>query len=246
MKAYADTNRGCVRAENQDVFRLLEVPGGLLAVVCDGMGGHAGGRTAATLAADTFTAAFSRQYVGLKDGGRFTEHDIHRFFGNAVYEANNIVFERGVTDFALAGMGTTFTAVYVLAGHAFLCNIGDSRTYLVRDGQATRLTRDDSYVQGLIDAGELTEEEARVHEKRNLLTRALGTRPYTEFFFAEVPVKKGDRLLLVSDGFTCYYRDGEIGPLVAGKKTAAVLKTCIEGACECGGADNITVAVIDI
>lgn len=247
MRAYADSHIGFLRGENQDVCRLTEVSGGILALVLDGMGGTAGGRIAAEVAASTFAEHFAAICEEKKGERAFTPADIRRFFSHAVYHANTAVFERSVTVPDLQGMGTTISAAYLTPGRVYIANIGDSRVYLLRGAEILRLTRDDSYVQEMIDSGNMTEEEARKSNHRNLITRAVGTAPYVDFHFVEHTIQKGDRILLTSDGFTGYYTDEEIAQLACEHtEPKALVKACLAGACARGGADNITAAVMEI
>ena len=246
MKAYADTNIGLVREENQDVFRLLEVEGGILAAVFDGMGGVAGGRVAAELAATEFVAEFSRHCATLAKGGAPTETDIHRILGHAIYRANAAVLEAAVLNPEFKGMGTTVAAVYLLGDTAYIAHIGDSRVYLLREGEAVRLTQDDSLVREKIERGEMTEQEARESRERHFLTRALGVAPYADFHFTVQKTKGGDRLLLSTDGLHAAFSDEEIASLAHNTPASLLPARCIEAACARGGADNITVAAIEI
>ena len=247
MKTHAVTDIGLVRHENQDACEILELPemNGVLAVVCDGMGGAAGGRIASELAIRNFTDAMNA-FLRAPD---FVADEIalHQCFSEAVYRANREVFDRSVITPDLKGMGTTLSAALLLGNRLFAVNVGDSRVYLLRNLRLARLTHDDSYVQTLIDQGRLTEEEARLHPRRNLLTRALGTKPYTEFDFEGYTVEPGDRLLLTSDGLTTCARDSEIAALLtAVRKTDEAANALVAAARSAGGPDNITVIVIDI
>ncbi len=247
MRAFADSHIGLIRGENQDVCRLAEAPGGILALVLDGMGGIAGGRIAAEVAAE----AFAERFIGIceekKGETAFSSTEIRRFYSHAVYHANQAVFERSVATPQLQGMGTTLSAAYLTPGRVYIANIGDSRVYLLRSGEIMRLTHDDSFVQEMMDSGKMTEEEARKSDRRNLITRALGTSPYIDFHFVEHAVQKGDRILLTSDGLTGYYTDEEL-LVVAGehKDPKSLVKAYLTGACARGGADNITAAVMEI
>ena len=247
MKTHAVTDIGLVRRENQDACKILELPelGGLLAVVCDGMGGAAGGRIASELAIQCFADTMNAFCHSLDFS--IEEISLQQNFSEAVYRSNREVFDRSVITPDLKGMGTTLTAALILGEQLFTANIGDSRIYLLRDLKLTRLTHDDSYVQGLIDSGRLTEEDAHFHPRRNLLTRALGTKPYTEFSFERFSLQPGDRLLLTSDGLTSCVRDSEIAALLtAVKKTDEAANALVATAKSKGGPDNITVIIVDI
>ncbi|MBQ8858376.1 MAG: serine/threonine-protein phosphatase [Clostridia bacterium] len=248
MKAYADSHVGLVREENQDVCRLSQVAGGILALVLDGVGGAAGGRIAAEIAGDKFAACFTALCEESKEKkAAFTAADIHRLFSHAVYAANNAVFERGIIEPALAGMATTLTAVYLTAGEAFVANVGDSRAYLLSAGKITRLTHDHSLVQEEIDRGRITEEEARASHIKNVITVAVGIAPYVDFHFASHAVSRGDRLLVSTDGLTSYFPDSELLAIAASEKEPkALVKRYIQEALQRGGADNVTAVVMQV
>ncbi|MBQ8174675.1 MAG: serine/threonine-protein phosphatase [Clostridia bacterium] len=246
MRAYADSHIGLVREENQDVFRLMELEGGILAAVFDGMGGVAGGRIAAELAAAEFTASFSTHCAELAKGGAPTDTDIHRLYSHAVYRANAAVLERAVLTPEWQGMGTTVCAAYLLGDVAYIAHIGDSRAYLLYGDEAARLTHDDSLVAELIARGEMTEEEAKNSRERHLLTRALGVAPYAEFHFTTQRLETGDRLLLSTDGLHALLSDREIASLSADTSISLLPKRCIEEACKRGGSDNVTVVAVEI
>lgn len=246
MRAYADSHTGLVREENQDVFRLLELHDGILAAVLDGMGGVAGGRLAAELAGAEFISQFSLRCGELATGGAPTDTDIHRLYSHAVYSANAKVLEAAVLNPTFKGMGTTLCAAYLLGEVAYIAHIGDSRAYLLRGGEAKPLTQDDSVVAELVARGELTREEAKARRERHFLTRALGVAPYADFHFTIQKMQKGDRLLLVTDGFHDAFSDEEIAALCKDVPTKELPKRCIEEACARGGRDNVTVAVVEL
>lgn len=248
MQAYAESNIGLVREENQDVYRLAQVDRRTaLFVVCDGMGGAVGGKLAATLAADTFVSQFTASYtelVGEEDPTPFT---LRRVYSHAVYHANLAVFERAVSEPELSGMGTTLTAACIVGTQMFVANVGDSRAYLIRAQAARRLTRDDSYVQERIDDGEMTEEDARNSDFKNILTRALGPTPYVESSFAYETLRRGDRVLLCSDGLSGYHTDEKIAALAHPEfPLRDAVKMLIAEACHAGGADNITCVLAEV
>ena len=169
MNVWGITDRGVVREQNQDSFahKVLE-DGRILAVVCDGMGGARAGNVASTMAVEAFLEAFLHPEEGLEDRERLEQ---------AAVQANRAVYRRANSDEGCAGMGTTLVAVLAGEQAAVLLNEGDSRAYHIAQGQIRRITRDHSLVEDLVQRGELTREEARVHPHRNLITRALGSEP---------------------------------------------------------------------
>lgn len=245
MNIFADSHVGRVRQDNQDVFHYGTLDAGTLALVCDGMGGMVGGGIASAAAADAFFHRFSDLCGALPSHPEGLA--VQRLFNEAVYAAGRAVFERSVAEPSLSGMGTTLTAVFLTAEQLYYAQIGDSRAYLFRNGTLRRLTRDDSFVQAEMDAGRMTEEEARRSDKRHLLTRALGTAAYAEFSFGECALMPADRILLCSDGLTGHYTDEEIAGVLSGRSAAATtVHRLIDGACARGGRDNVTVLLLDL
>lgn len=248
MKIYGETDIGLVRDENQDGFSICDLALGQakLAVVCDGMGGAAGGQIASRIALDAFVQRIENGFGELFAEGTPSADAVHSLYSHAVYYANQEVFDRAVISPEYHGMGTTVSAALIADGQLFTANIGDSRIYLCRAGELTRLTRDDTYVQQLVDAGELTPQEALTSPKRHIITRALGTQPYVDFHFSVTALQTGDRLLLCSDGLTDCCSDAvlcEILSLLPGSRAA--VGAMIEAARREGGPDNITAVVID-
>ncbi len=246
MRAYADSHTGLVREENQDVFRLLELHDGILVAVLDGMGGVAGGKLAAELAGAEFVTQFSLCCAELAASGSPSDTDIHRLYSHAVYSANTKVLEAAVLNPTFKGMGTTLCAAYLLGEVAYIAHIGDSRAYLLRGGDAKPLTQDDSVVGELGARGELSRKEAKERSDRHFLTRALGVAPYADFHFTTEKLQRGDRLLLVTDGFYDAFSEEEIAALCREVPTKELPKLCIEEACARGGRDNVTVAVVEM
>ena len=234
LRAAGVTDVGNVRPTNQD--RLLAE--GDLVAVADGMGGHRGGEVASRLAVETLREAFADDptTAGLVE---------------AVRRANTAVWEAAAADPQLAGMGTTIAAVARVRDEGrerlAVVNVGDSRAYLFHDGRLTRLTSDHSLVAELVRSGELTEEAAREHPQRNILTRAVGVGPEVEPAVAVAEPAPGDRLLLCSDGLFNELADDEITPVLASVPDPALAADeLVRRAKDHGGADNITVVVLDV
>jgi PPM family protein phosphatase len=228
------TDTGNVRAVNQDRW-LTE---GDLVVVADGMGGPGGGELASRLAVDAVKEAFAADPTA--DG-----------LVEAVRRANTAVWEHATAHPELAGMGTTIAAVARVTGAAgerlAVVNVGDSRAYRLEDGRLTRLTDDHSLVAELVRRGELTEDEARVHPERHVLTSAVGVGPEVEPHATETAPSRGDRLLLCSDGLFNELDDDEIvAVLTTVTDPAEAADQLVRRAKDHGGHDNITAVVLDI
>jgi protein phosphatase len=207
----------------------------VLVLVADGMGGREGGETASGLASRHVSKAY------YENGGAADESLLAAF-----HKANDAIFEESQKDTRLSGMGTTCTAVAVVNGLAFAAHVGDSRIYLVRGGEAYRMTEDHSAPMQLVNRGIITLAEAAYHEDRNVILRALGTRAKIEVaqWKEPFPLLPGDRLVLCSDGLHGTVSDGEIARLSATGDVAAACAALIDLATrrECG--DNVTAAVL--
>ena len=249
MKIYAMTDVGTVRAENQDCFlsAVLSPPprederrgraeSAVLAAVLDGMGGARGGEVASHMAADAF----------LDDITRASRRTAKGALKHATAAANSAVFACAEREEHLKGMGTTLAAVLAYDETIALAHVGDSRIYLYHAGSMLRLTRDHSYVQELIDAGRLAEEEARHSRHKNLITRAVGTRASVEADVALSYWEEGDKLLLCTDGLVGALRESEILSILSEdvpiERTACEL---IDAALQYGCDDNVTVLLIE-
>ena len=226
----ARSDVGLVRGHNEDSF-LLQAP---LFVVSDGMGGHAAGEVASSITVET---------VGAKAPG--TADDV--LLGAAVESANLSVIEAAEQGIGKPGMGCTATAVIVEKNRLAVAHVGDSRAYVLRQGTLVRITHDHSYVEELVDSGQITADEARVHPSRSIITRALGSDPdmYADHFTLEVT--DGDRIILCSDGLSSMVPDSEIESLAVSSATPQqAADNLVAAALTAGGADNVTVVVVDV
>jgi len=230
----ATTDMGMVRQQNEDSFVAEEG----LYVVADGMGGHNAGEVASALAVTAMRAAVKS---GITDAMRLRE---------VVQTANTTIYTASLDDSAQSGMGTTLTAAVVVPGEEprfVVANVGDSRTYLFRDGVLSRVSVDHSYVQELVNEGLISEEEARVHPRRNIVTRALGIdRSVSVDVFTQV-VRTGDRLVLCSDGLVDEVSDADItAVLLQHHDPQLAAESLVMVANAAGGRDNTTVVVVDV
>ncbi len=250
MLSYGITDIGKRRAANQDNFIIDQhSPSTLLAVVCDGMGGAAGGLEASSIACSVFSDSVEADLTVLEERGKnLTPALCERILRRGVELANAAVGRRGAEDPGLAGMGTTLVAALVCSDRIYVANVGDSRLYALTDGVAEQITHDHSYVQLLVDVGRITPEEAKTSANRNIITRAVGTAENVEcdiFVIDTLP----DAILLCSDGLTNMLSAQDIGrrfaaSLKSEEDVAAVCRSLIDGANESGGLDNITAAVV--
>lgn len=237
----AASDVGRVRKVNEDSYFVSDIiDENVVAVVADGMGGHKGGKVASSTVAECIQSAayendfFSRSVVELKEIIRET-----------VARANEEVYNRSNSEEALCGMGTTLVMCVASQDRTVCANIGDSRMYLLSDSILTQITKDHSLVQNLIDKGQITNQEALIHPNRNVITKAVGTDKCVEPDFFECNAKKGDFLILCSDGLTNMVSEDDIYYIV--KHTSSPDEACsklVEMANNAGGSDNITVIII--
>ena len=235
LRSGSASDVGRVRTVNQDLP--LERPN--LYAVADGMGGHVGGEVAARVAVETLEQAFER--APTVDGLR-----------EAFSEANAAVWHESQANRDLRGMGTTLTAVALVGGPEgrdvlALANVGDSRAYVFSGGEITQVTDDHSLAEERMRHGEMTEEEAAVHPQRHILTRALGVSAQVEADMWELELRTGDRVLLCSDGLTNEVGADEMaGILGEVDDPDEAAQRLVDAANGHGGADNITVVVVDV
>jgi serine/threonine protein phosphatase PrpC len=204
-------------------------------VVADGMGGAQAGEVASQIAVETFEA-------GLPEEGTPEQR-----LAEVVRKANQRIHDLSLAEQEHHGMGTTLTAAYLDDGYVAIAHVGDSRAYLFRDGQLTRLTQDHSLVEELRQRGKLTEEEAAEHPQRSIITRALGPEPDVQVDTSSQPVRGGDVVLLCSDGLTSMISEPQIAQtLGSAPGLQAAADELIDGANAAGGKDNITVVLFRV
>lgn len=206
MQSWGLTDPGCVRKQNQDAYRIEQLDrGALLCVVCDGMGGAKSGNVASTLAVEVFVEEIRRNWVRGMESDR-----IDQMLRSAVKLANFTVFDQAAQIEEFSGMGTTLVAALVRDKKATIVNVGDSRVYGINRDGIRLLTKDHSFVQMMVDRGDLTPEAAKNYPGKNLITRAIGTEPMILCDIYHHEVNKGDYLLLCSDGLSNVMDDQEI------------------------------------
>lgn len=242
MKAFGITHQGVVRQENQDNFRIdLSADGELLtAVLCDGMGGAQAGNIASDMAADAF---MSHAANSLDDTSSFS--DMADILSDAVNYANIKVYDRSFSDFSCMGMGSTLVAVLMNAKRTSVVNVGDSRAYLITKGKIQKITKDHSLVEELLSKGIITEEEARVHPKRNVITRAVGVEARVRCDVFDVKTPVGSKILLCSDGLSNLLSDEDILSVVESDDNGErAVRELLDLALERGAPDNVTVLLV--
>jgi serine/threonine protein phosphatase PrpC len=249
LEAWLVTDVGVVREHNED-SAYMEAQKGFF-IVADGMGGHAAGEVASAMAVETVRKsledanpeidAFKRAPT---DSGR---RGIVQLLQSAVLSAHQAVFQRGQNEADKAGMGTTLDVVLVAGPEAFVAHVGDSRTYLVRDGRSSQITTDHTVAEVLVIEGKLTIEEAQVSPLRTILVNAIGVSADVGVEMAHVTLKRGDRLLLCSDGLHDYFPvEEEIAQKLSAPAPGDALKDMVELAKTRGGHDNITGVAVQV
>ena len=242
MNIWGMTDAGLVRRENQDAYavRVNEDSGHTICVVCDGMGGPGGGKLASNLAVNAFMDSC---LANLRQDMSWEQ--VREAAAFAVASANTAVYERACAEPGLYGLGTTLVSAIVKDGHAMFNNVGDSRAYLIHGGVITRITKDHSLVEHLVDQGDITEEEARCHPHRNLITRALGPDREALSDSYEAALEPGDWLLLCTDGLISTVTDQEMAQeLMADVDDNERLDRLLEQAKRRGAPDNVTAVLL--
>ena len=242
IKAQAITDRGRVRASNQDYF-LTDLEQKLF-VVADGMGGHAGGEIASRLCVEHI-----QEFVMEKSQGQNREDhgepnlEVNTTLASAINFASVKIYEKALEEPVLKGMGTTATVLQLYQKFAYVAHVGDSRLYLIRCGYIYQITLDHSLVSEQVRAGILTPEEAAQHHLKNVITRSVGFQEEEDVDTFCIPLEAGDIYLVCSDGLHGKLTDVDIAELCAADLSSAAEKLT-NLANERGGEDNITTLII--
>ena len=256
VHVFGRTDVGRTREHNEDTFVVADLgtmnvslqpevrahhasARGSLFMVADGMGGAAAGEVASAMATEVILAEVERRWRDSDD----TDPEVFAHTLRVATEvANTKIHTYAATHPENRGMGTTATVAGFLGDTLYVCQVGDSRAYVVRDGEAIQITKDQSLMQKLVEAGEMTAEEAEVSERRNIILQALGPEPVVKVDLTSQQVRRGDVLILCSDGLSGQVRPNEIAEVVkASSDLVEVCKRLIDLANEAGGPDNITV-----
>jgi PPM family protein phosphatase len=256
LRLFGRTDVGQIREHNEDNFLIADLttgrrslmeddrnqvvgPKGSLFAVCDGMGGAAAGEVASQMAIDII-------YEKMAQGGPPASRDeLAQRLVSTIEEAGLRIFNEARADRTRRGMGTTATVAALVDSRVFIGNVGDSRAYVLRQGKFVQVTRDQSLVNQLIEAGQLTEEEAETFEHNNIILQALGTAETVQVDLTYVDLRQGDALLLCSDGLSGMIRNDEIREgLLSVDDPLEACKLLTERANQAGGHDNITVLVV--
>lgn len=240
MKAYLGCDIGRARAENQDSIRAENYPDGVLAIVCDGMGGMENGSAASKIAIAAAEDAFRASYqTGMSD------EDVCDLLRSCAADANQKVYRAAVSSRMRSRMGTTLVGAFVRPETACIVNIGDSRAYLLpKEGPFRQITTDHTVVQLLYEQGMITAEERATHARRNELMRAVGVASRVLADIQAVPLDPGDKVLLCSDGLYSMVEPERIEEIMRETPAEQVPEVCIAEANANGGRDNISVILL--
>ncbi len=241
MLITAKTDAGKVRKTNQDAYftgRLTESVA--LAVVCDGMGGA----NAGNIASETATRLIA-DYVGKSYRNGMSDEDVEKLLKSAIVSANIEIYDMSFKNSEYFGMGTTAVAAVISEGSAVICHVGDSRAYIVNN-EISQVTRDHSVVQTLVESGKLTPEEAKVHPRKNVITRALGAEEDVVPDFVTQRLSAGDTVMLCTDGLSNFVEASKMLDIFRNNDIDQVAETLIIRANANGGGDNITVVTVTV
>lgn len=240
MIAYADTDVGRSRTMNQDyVFCSMDAVGNLpnLYMVADGMGGHRAGDFASRYAVEVFIETVRTSQ----------SENVISIVNEAITAANHALIQKAEENPDMEGMGTTMVIAVIQGDSLFIANVGDSRLYLIHkeDYEIVQITRDHSLVEEMVKMGELDKNSARTHEKKNIITRAVGADPNMVADFFEIECNVKDRILMCSDGLSNMVEDSQILDIVVnGMQIEDTVHSLIKAANDNGGKDNIAVVLI--
>ena len=256
VHVFGRTDVGLTREHNEDTFVVADLSTGnatlqpevrthqlgergTLFMVADGMGGAASGEIASAMAVDVVLDEIKRRWIG-EEG--VDPQQFATVLRSATESANSAIHRYASEHPENRGMGTTATVAGLLGDVLYIAQVGDSRAYLIRDGVCQQITRDQSLMQQLIEAGEMTAEEAEHSDRKNIILQALGPEPRVRIDLTHQQVRRGDTLLLCSDGLSGQVRPEEMGRVVGEERDLMVVcKRLIDLANEHGGPDNITV-----
>lgn len=235
------SDRGLKRKNNEDAC--FVIPEDKIYIVADGVGGGNSGEVASRLVVSHIAERVKKIPIKMAKGSE----DIRKYLAESIQEANSFICKMAAEDEANNGMATTLVLAYINRRKLYVLNVGDSRAYLFRDGELSQITEDHTYVNTLMKSGAISEEDARIHPQKNIITRALGGDLLVEPDTFEVKVMKDDILLLCTDGLHGEVEDSKIAEILnTGLPMSDLCNQLITKANRCGGNDNITVVCVKI
>ncbi len=249
------TDIGRKRQRNEDSYLVNDKIG--LYIVADGMGGHAGGEFASKIAVSTVEEIIRGEdraksnvpmqtYLDASDQSSSTEGQEQDRLKDAINRAGNMIVRRAFEDPELKGMGTTSTVMFVSSDKAYIAHVGDSRAYCVREGQIIQITEDHSLVHEQLKSGLITEEEAKTHQLKNIITRSVGVQEEVEVDTVVWKIQPGDSYLLCSDGLSNMVHDEELQEIISKYNVEQGARELVDLANQRGGEDNITLILLKV
>ncbi len=239
MQIFSKIDIGRVRSSNQDAYFTGELSdGSAFVVVCDGMGGANAGNIASETAVKGISEYILKSYRTSMD-----TTDIEKLLINAISSANIQIYDMSLKRPELSGMGTTAVVAVVKQSNVVIAHVGDSRAYIIGDG-IIQLTRDHSVVQSLVESGKLTQSEAKVHPKKNVITRALGAEENVVCDSDIIDIQEGQTLLVCTDGLSNFVEASDILRIFKKNKIEKVASILVDTANQNGGGDNIAVVTV--
>ncbi len=234
------TDIGAVRSKNEDAFDYGILPDGTAwAIVCDGMGGVHGGKIASAAAIEMVSDKIKKCY-----NPSMSVSSLENLLLSSITTANVNVFDRGVYDSSLKGMGTTIVAVLVKNNEVCIAHVGDSRAYIIREDTIRQITKDHSLVQEMLDKGQITKEEYEHNPIKNIITRAMGVDEEIDIDFDYACLNENEALLLCTDGLSGMINDKRILEIYRTTEFDSLAQKYIDEANNNGGSDNITVVIM--
>ena len=248
IKAFGISDVGKRRERNEDSYLINEDL--RLLVVADGMGGHLGGEFASRMAVDTIDGIIKElegdPEMTLQEGLSFKQGDYAGYLRYAIRIASQQIYEKAMQDANLRGMGTTAVVVLMRDNKAYIANVGDSRVYRIRKGEIQQITKDHSLVGEQIRAGIISENDARAHRLKNIITRSVGFQEDVDTDVDIRVLRTHDKFLMCSDGLSNMVQDDEICQVLEGNDLKTACKHLVDIANERGGDDNITVVAAEV
>ncbi len=235
------TDTGAVRKSNEDAVEsgILDDKSAWVAV-CDGMGGVHGGGLASSVAIKEIKEHIEKEFVPSMSSG-----NIKAMMNNAISKANEAVFKKAEGEAEFAGMGTTAVIMVTSNDKLHVLHVGDSRAYLMDGEELERLTMDHSYVQNLINFGQITEEDAKLHPQRNIITKVIGVHEHVAGDYVVADFKEGCKAVACTDGLTNHVDDNTLFDIMLENSGKDMIEKLVAKANENGGSDNITVALLE-
>ncbi|SHN15608.1 Stp1/IreP family PP2C-type Ser/Thr phosphatase [Gracilibacillus kekensis] len=239
MRYLYQSDKGKIRELNEDAVAIFSNEEAILAIVADGMGGHQAGDVASQLAIDEL------EKYWLAFEGTIAKDYFEKWLRETIIKVNNTVYQKSQSDIECKGMGTTVVAAICTKDYLIIGHIGDSRAYLMNQSEWQQVTEDHSLVGELVRTGQLSQEDAEVHPRRNVILKALGTELNLEPDMYVTSWNEYDRLLICSDGLSNKLTDQELHEVIVHTNNEKISQTLIDMANNRGGEDNISLAIID-